>query len=359
MRSTWFSNAKVCWLIKMVTLCCCLLQGQYSFAQSVSATTQMSSTSTFGNLIDLQFSFQVLLNPGDTQTYNMWGELRSPAATQGRTLLILVPGLDYDHRYFDYPSGPSLANVAVANGYAVLNLDRLGLGYSDRPAASALGLPQDAYTVHQIVTAVRNGALSNYGFGKIVLIGHSYGSAISILDASTYNDVSAIVLTGITHMAGSGAQQAVASFVPASQDSVTAPQNPPVGYVTLRVGATGSLFFYPQTSTPSTIATSESIKGISTPVQLSSIGSLLAQQLGEQRIVVPVLTLFGDKDVLFGDNGTAARLQTEPRIYSHSRQSNAFVIPNTGHVLSLSTTVPLTDSIIFSWLGAVGVSPGP
>ena len=64
-------------------------------AQAANPTGQQSTQASpvRGNRIDEQFFFQVLLNAGDSQSYNLWGELRSPASSQGRTLLILGSGI--------------------------------------------------------------------------------------------------------------------------------------------------------------------------------------------------------------------------------------------------------------------------
>jgi len=209
--------------------------------------------------IDLQYFLPVTLTPGAAQTYNLWTELRSANSTQGKTLLITVSGVTFDHRYWDAPSGPSFVDEAVRNGFAVLNIDRLGLGYSSRPPSDALDYQQGAFALHQIVEAVSSGPLSHFGFSRVVLVGHSYGSTLSISEAATYHDVSAIVLTGVTHTPGSGVGQFAASVVPVEQDPVLAPQDYPPGYQTLKVGSLGPLFFYPATSSPMTVATSESI----------------------------------------------------------------------------------------------------
>jgi hypothetical protein len=60
-------------------------------------------------------------------------------ADRGAPLLILASGFTYDHQYWDLPvDGGKYSFVDAANraGYATLNLDRLGLGSSDKPPAS-------------------------------------------------------------------------------------------------------------------------------------------------------------------------------------------------------------------------------
>ena len=76
--------------------------------------------------IDLQYFLPVTLTPGAAQTYNLWTELRSANPTQGKTLLITVSGVTFDHRYWDAPSGPSFVDEAVRSGFSVLNIESTG-----------------------------------------------------------------------------------------------------------------------------------------------------------------------------------------------------------------------------------------
>ena len=294
--------------------------------------------------------FKVVLNPGDAQAWEVWGELRSHVATKGATLLILVSGITYDHRYWDFPGGPSFVEAALRQGYAVLNIDRLGLGRSGRPPASALGFHQDVHVLHQVVSAVTTGALSGLGFDRIVLVGHSNGATVSIAEAALHDDVAALVLTGNTHQVGSGALQFLDAVVDVADDPLTLEQGFPADYQTLRAGSISSLFHHPQTARASVIAVNEAIRGTFTAQQNLSLPLLLEAGLGEETISAPVLTVFGDRDVLFGDTGTEARLQAEPRLYPRSRRSTAAVIRDTGHSLALATTADLTNEVIFSWL---------
>jgi alpha-beta hydrolase superfamily lysophospholipase len=63
-------------------------------------------------------------------------------------------------------------NAAVAQGYAVLNIDKLGTGYSSRPPTAALGSQQDVFALHQIVASVKQA-----GFAPAILTGCLAASA--------------------------------------------------------------------------------------------------------------------------------------------------------------------------------------
>jgi alpha-beta hydrolase superfamily lysophospholipase len=105
-----------------------------------------------------------------------------------------VSGFTYDHQYWDLPvDGGKYSFVDAANraGYATLNLDRLGLGSSDKPPAELTSIQNQADELHQIIQSLKSGALSSYGFSEIVLVGHSAGSAIVQTEAGIYNDADA------------------------------------------------------------------------------------------------------------------------------------------------------------------------
>ena len=75
-------------------------------------------------------------SPTATQTYQVWAQLCSRGALTGKTVQVLVPGGDYTHVYWDWPTQPgtySYVNWATQAGYATLNLDKLGYGLSDHP----------------------------------------------------------------------------------------------------------------------------------------------------------------------------------------------------------------------------------
>ena len=111
-----------------LTVICAMLSG-FCVGELMSQPAALASpVINDANVLDRQFFFPVTLNPGDKQVYNLWGELRSVQPTAGQTLLVLVHGFTYDHRYWDFPSGPSFVVAAEAAGYAVLNLDRLETG---------------------------------------------------------------------------------------------------------------------------------------------------------------------------------------------------------------------------------------
>ena len=85
---------------------------------------------------------------------------------------------------------------ATAAGYPTLAIDRLGPGASDHPPAAQVTAMSEAFARHDVVGQLRAGKVGDVSFGKIVLVGHSYGSDIALRKAAAYADVSGIISTG-------------------------------------------------------------------------------------------------------------------------------------------------------------------
>jgi hypothetical protein len=102
------------------------------------------------------------------------------------------PGADVGLPY--QPDQYSYVQAALDDHQVVFNLDRIGVGQSDRPPADRVTVASEAYVTHQIVQALRHGQLDGTRFGRVVGVGHSMGSAIWMYEAAHDHDVDALVL---------------------------------------------------------------------------------------------------------------------------------------------------------------------
>src|ERR1700734_2311224 len=95
----------------------------------------------------------------------------------GTPLLVCLPGGGYTARYFDVP-GFSLLDVAEANGFAAIALDRPGYGGSDPLPAEERTFARNATVLDAAIAALwaKHGA----GHPGVVIISHSIGSAITV-----------------------------------------------------------------------------------------------------------------------------------------------------------------------------------
>jgi pimeloyl-ACP methyl ester carboxylesterase len=329
-----------------------LLLGAAALAALLPATARAEA----GGLRCEPVSFPVTLSPGDATVYHVAGDLCSRGSVHHKTIQIALAGATYDHTYWDFPFQPetySYVRRATAAGYAVLNLDRLGVGRSDRPAAGALSLPADAYVVHQVVQALRGGEMVIHSFGRIAaervaLVGHSLGSSVAIIEAADYGDVDGVVLTGISHTLGAGFADVPPAIYPASFDPKFAGQIPD-GYLTTVPGYRG-LFYHAADADPAAIVADEQTKSTITTGEFSNPAVFLPLSLG---IHVPVLEVVGDDDTLFCGAPTCAisgSLSAEAAAYAPDACLETAIIPGAGHSLNLHLNAPATFDTVLSWL---------
>lgn len=112
----------------------------------------------------------VTLSAGDATVCNVLGVLCARGSIHNKTIQVALHGATYGHLYWDWPYQPALYSYmryATAAGYAVLNIDRIGIGRSSHPPADAVTIEPNAYVVHQIVQALRSGNRAVPGFGRI------------------------------------------------------------------------------------------------------------------------------------------------------------------------------------------------
>jgi hypothetical protein len=121
---------------------------------------------------------------------------------KNRTLQVLVHGFTYNHTHWDPPKKKlpsfSYARFMAQQGYPVLALDLLGTGESSIPDGDVLNITESVSSLAQVLTAARS--LSNplgRDFTKIVLVGHSVGTAIAVTTTGTFPGIADfLVATG-------------------------------------------------------------------------------------------------------------------------------------------------------------------
>jgi pimeloyl-ACP methyl ester carboxylesterase len=304
-----------------------------------------------------EMSFAVTLAPSDAQVYHVFGVLCARGGIRHKTFQIALHGATYSHLYWDWPFEPEIYSYvrrATAAGYAVLDIDRIGIGRSDHPPAAAVDIAANGYVVHQIVQALRGGDRVVPGFGRVhaervALVGHSLGSVISIQEAATYGDVDGVVLTGVSHNVTP--VLGAVSFYPASLDPRFAGRNIPDGYLTTLPG-TRTIFYQAPFYDPRVLALDEKTKETVTVAELNTAIPALGLSGG---IHVPVLVVVGDFDLAFCNApscSASGSLASEPSFYPADACAEAVAIPASGHDLNLHYTAPLTYFTILRWMDA-------
>jgi pimeloyl-ACP methyl ester carboxylesterase len=301
-------------------------------------------------------SFPVTVSASDPTVYNVVGDLCSRGSIHDRTIQVTVSGATYGHVYWDFPYQPenySYVRRATAEGYAVLNLDRIGVGRSDHPPADQITLEADAWVTHQVIQALRSGTIVAPSFGrveaeKVVLIGHSLGSSVAILEAAYYGDVDGVVLTGLTHTFGPGLALAFAAFYPASLDPVLGGAGLTDGYLTTIPGHRE--IFYNPPYDPQVAAIDEATKQT---VTTGELGNPFVWMEPSKDIHVPVLVLMGDNDSLFCGVPTCTEsgtFETERSFFAPDACLETVAIANAGHDLNLQFQAQESYGVITDWI---------
>lgn len=127
------------------------------------------------------------LADGNTMVGFVYGE------SEHKPLLLLVHGASDTHTVFDFAPGYRPARWLAQHGFGVLAVDRVGYGESSRPDGDTLDFARSADYLHEVVQAVRAGAL---GFTppSILLVGPSAGADIALVEAGTYHDVDGVIV---------------------------------------------------------------------------------------------------------------------------------------------------------------------
>ncbi|KFE66154.1 alpha/beta hydrolase [Hyalangium minutum] len=273
--------------------------------------------------------------------------------SSNRTVQVLLSGNTYGSAYWDFPYQPerySYVNWMTDAGYVTLSVDRIGIGQSSRPLSTFVNMGSNAWVVEQIAARLANGTLAGVAFSKIVLVGHSYGSAVGMLAASRSAAVDGLIVSGMLHGVGYGLLLNAAAMYPAQLDARFAGQSIPLGYLTTQPGLRG-VFYSAQNTDPQVIAADNAAKETMTAEEA------ITQELGvlaSLALKVPVLSVVGDDDATFcgvptcSQPGSAASL--EPLYYPPAAQLELQVVPNAGHNLNLHLNAHTWFAIAQEWL---------
>lgn len=289
-----------------------------------------------------------------------------------RTDLLLLHGATYNSSYWSWPIDPAQRSTvwaALAAGYDVTALDRLGYGQSTQPLSSLNTFAQQAWTLHQTVTQLKNGTVGR--FSAVVGVGHSFGTAELVNQAALYpHDYTALVATGsgstvsaATTAATHTAFTSAATVWPQRFSTLDA------GYLTNTTSDGRKLTVYTGADTTSgMVAFDWRTEDTLALGEISSRPPTLNQLTAT--ITLPVLLIDGQDDAHYCDNAqTPAPLETNlddctsSQTLFSSEQPNyaaacfeAQAVPHSGHDLTTENGAAVANLDIVAWLRAT-ISP--
>jgi pimeloyl-ACP methyl ester carboxylesterase len=292
---------------------------------------------------------------GRSPTWYTAAWLTVPEELQSAQLQILVHGANSDHRYWDFPIEPetySYVAWAEERGVATLAIDRIGSGASSRPAGSEITIEAQAETLHQVIQAVRRGLDGAPPFAEIVLVGASLGSVVSGVEAATYCDIDAAILTAYLPV-DSGAvldeDTLSALFEPATRQVPRLIGLVDDGYVVPRGDVGSSWLYWSATADEAIVAAAGQMADVTTRAELAGAANAGAIVRTSQ---VPTLFLVGQFDPLLFDPSTDIDCNdSSSRVAAISLENFEYrVAPETGHPLNLHRTAHQSFRVMNEWL---------
>lgn len=206
----------------------------------------------------------------------------------------------------------------------------------------------DTAAVLEVVKALRDGSLGT-AFPTVVGVGHSYGSVVTAEVAGLDHDAyDAIITTGFTHLLNyaNAFGRIIAHDYLAAGDEKFAGLNLDPLYVTSQPGTRGVFQHGPNTH-PSLPAIDEStLKDTSSLVKAATVLTYSVPN-SNHTLDVPTLVVNGDREPFFCGLQSAtctseqALLDHERRWYAPGAPVEAYVVPGTGHSVTLERTAPL------------------
>ncbi|GAA1958692.1 alpha/beta hydrolase [Amycolatopsis minnesotensis] len=273
------------------------------------------------------------------------------------TVHVLVPGGTYNSSYWDIGYQPEIRSYRQAMnraGYATLALDRLGTGASSIPLSVLLTTITEAFTVHDVIQQLKSGERGPR-FAKVVLGGHSYGSAIAIVEAATFHDVDGVLITGLAHRVNlGGAIPVFTSMYPAVLDPKFAGAVRDPAYITSLPGSRYSLFHQPGPKVPGAIAFDEATKDTSVHTQALDLFALGVITPYSALIDKPVMIALGQDPVFCGllatDCSSANGIKrTELPYYSPAADLHTYALSGYGHAINYAPNAPDYFRAVAGW----------
>jgi pimeloyl-ACP methyl ester carboxylesterase len=307
----------------------------------------------------------VALAPGDPPSSSVSGELcaRPGELRRGATIQVLIHGASYNHDYWDFGRidgiSYSYARAVAAAGFPTFALDEIGAGASFHPPSALVTLPTAAYIAHEVVGGLRNGTITGTRFGKVIEVGHSFGSAVTWEEAITYHDVDGVIVTAAAHFLTALASQALAQdFYPAVDDPRFTESGLDPGYLTTLPGTRAGLFYAPGDSAPAVIAADEARKDVFSSGMIAG-ALVLDSSMATREIDVPVLVVIGSDDALACGAGAQGETfdcssgrviaQQESPYYSPQARLRACAVPGAGHDINLAVNHVLEEADTVAW----------
>jgi pimeloyl-ACP methyl ester carboxylesterase len=288
---------------------------------------------------------------------SMYGRLCTP--TGATTVQVLIPGGTYNSSYWDIGYEPETRSYRLAMnraGYATLAVDRLGTGRSSKPLSATVTATAQANAVHQVIKTLKP------RFSKVIVGGHSIGSAMALIEAGLHHDVDGVLVTGLTHrMNFVTVVPVLANMIPAPLDQKFFLRTLDVGYLTTSPDTRHRAFHTPGPYVPGAIAWDESNKDVFAATEAVDTILLTNVVIPFTRLIdVPVMMVVGNDTHFCGqplgsDCSSAEALRRSEEPYFQERaELSTFVLNGYGHSINYAPNAPDYHNAVINWAKAQG-----
>lgn len=292
----------------------------------------------------------------DGATYTVRGSLALPATGPGASVTVYLHGSG-DASSWNFRAVPGydfLARMAEL-GHTSLYLHGLGYGPSDDADGSQMCFGSNATIAHQVIQQLRQGTYEGGGapaFERVVLAGHSAGGIVAEVYALSFGDIDALVVagwalgppveptlyTGLTF--GLGITCAQGGRAKRDGGAGGWGSRPPDDFIE------AASYNVPPAIVDMLKDTWEGDPcgwGADASIALAALAALRG------RISVPVLLLYGDRDLW-----RATQYEVERAAFMGSSDVSLAVLPDSGHMLMMGETIEAAAHVTAGWLGARG-----
>lgn len=299
---------------------------------------------------NVSYPVRIGLTPLVTSLETMAGRLCVPDGAT--TVQVLIPGGTYDRTYWDVGFEPSTHSFTQAQnnaGFATLALDRLGTGLSSKPLSTFVTASTQASAVHQVITTLKP------RFSKVIVAGHSIGSAMAMIEAGTYRDVDGVLVTGFTHkMNYITVVPVLANMIPAGLDA---------GYLTTMPDTRYNAFHKPGPLVPGAISFDESTKDVFAATE--AVDTILLDTVIipiSRNINVPVLIVVGNDThfcsaglpLMGSDCSSPEALKAdEGQFFPSVPRLDTYVLNGYGHSINYAPNAPDYHAVVTSWANGI------
>lgn len=299
----------------------------------------------------------------DGGTYTLHGHLTAPRAVlaaPGRPAVTLyLHGSILGEAAWRLRSVPGYDTTSelARTGHASVTIDQLGYGASDAPAGFGICGGSMADMAHQVIGQLRAGtySLADAGiapatprFGRVALLGFSYGGHVAETEAYSFGDVDALVVESWSDHPGA---QFAAAVAPGTDECATEQPKRPGGSPEYRYH-----FLAPDEHVmlaDAEPAVAAALFGLHERDPCGIYGSML--QMGRNAefagaVGVPVLMLFGTRDALFARD----EAESEAADFTGTTNLTLRFVDGAGHFIALEREAPRFRALLAGWLDEHG-----